>query len=252
MVLRLPVILLWTLLSMLIQSVMLILPGRGKECFARMYWQGMAAILGVRLTVIGRLAEHRPVLFIANHSSWLDIIALGSVLPGCFVAKGAIADWPLINWVARLGRTIFVSRNRSTVNREQHALSRRLAAGDNVILFPEGTTSDGNRILPFSSAFLALADVPAKPYVQPVTIVYDRLDGLPVRKYDRPGISWYGDMDLASHYKVVAQRRRTHATIILDAEIPPGSFPNRKALSAALEARLARNAAALRQGRVAQ
>jgi 1-acyl-sn-glycerol-3-phosphate acyltransferase len=246
---RLLEILLWTLVAMPVQAVMLVLPGRGKERFARTYWRGIAFILGLRVTIIGGLAQQRPVLFVANHSSWLDVVALGSVLPGCFVAKGAIAHWPLISWVAKLGRTIFVSRNRASVSREQDNLTARLAAGDNIILFPEGTTSDGNRVLPFSSAFLALADAPARPFVQPVTIVYDGLDGLPVRRYDRPAISWYGDMDLAAHYNTVGRSRGIHATIILDAAIPPGSFPNRKVLSAALEARLARNAAAIRQGR---
>jgi 1-acyl-sn-glycerol-3-phosphate acyltransferase len=249
MALRLLLVVAWTIPAMLIQAVLVMLPGRGKECFARFYWQGIGRILGLRLTVIGKLVDRRPALYIANHCSWLDIVALGSVLPGCFVAKGAIAGWPVINWVAKLGRTVFVSRNRGSVQRERDALSARLAAGDNIILFPEGTTSDGTRILKFSPAFLILADDPTQPCVQPVTMVYDELDGLPVRRQDRPNISWYGDMDLASHYNRIGRRRHVHATIILDEPIPPGGFPNRKALSAALEARLAHNAAAIRQGR---
>ena len=240
----------WTVLAMLIQTVMLILPGRGKEGFARLYWRGAAAMLGVRISVRGRLAPARPVLFVANHCSWLDIVVLGAVLPGCFVAKAAIRSWPFINWVALLGRTVFVSRSRTGVGRERSELARRLAAGDNIILFPEGTTSDGARVMPFSPAFLALADDPSRPAVQPVTLVYDGLDGLPVRRLNRPAISWYGDMDLASHYSRIGRRHRLHATIILDEPMPPGMFPNRKALAAALEARLAANAAALRQGRM--
>ncbi len=249
MAIRLVLLLVWTLLAMLIQAAALMLPGRSKERFARVYWRGMASVLGLRITVVGSLTAHRPVLFIANHSSWLDIVALGSVLPGCFVAKGAIAKWPLINWVARLGRTIFVTRSRVTVSREREYLAARLGQGDNIILFPEGTTSDGARVLLFSSSFLALADAPSKPFVQPVTIVYDALNGLPVRRRDRPGISWYGDMDLASHFNRLGRQISHHATIILDVAILPGSFPNRKVLAAALEARLAHNAAALRQGR---
>lgn len=246
---RLGLILLWTLLAMPVQAALLALPGRGKERFARVYWRGVARLLGLRLTVIGTLAAQRPVLFVANHCSWLDVVALGAVLPGCFIAKGEVARWPVINWVAKLGRTIFVSRSRGSVRSERNELTDRLDAGDNVILFPEGTTSDGNRILPFSATFLALAEAPARPYVQPVTIVYDGLDGLPVRRCDRPEISWYGDMDIATHFNRVGRRCSLHATIILDAAIAPGGFPNRKRLSAALHDRLARNAAALRQGR---
>jgi 1-acyl-sn-glycerol-3-phosphate acyltransferase len=247
---RLVAVLLWTLMAMPVQAVLLILPGRAKERFARRYWRGIAFILGLQVSVQGERARHRPVLFVANHCSWLDVVVLGSVLPGCFVAKGAIAEWPFINWVAWLGRTVFVSRNRNSVGREQNELTNRLAAGDNIILFPEGTTSDGSRVLPFSSAFMALAYAPARPYVQPVTLVYDRLEGLPVRRRDRPAISWYGDMELASHYSIVGRHARLHATVVLDAPIPPGTFANRKALSATIEARLANNAAKLRQGRV--
>lgn len=249
MTVRLVVILVWTLLAMPTQALMLTVPGRARVRFAMIYWRGVAFLLGLRLTVVGRVPAGKPVLFIANHCSWLDIIALGSVLPGCFVAKGAIDQWPFVNWLARLGRTVFVSRNRRTVGAEQAQLVARLAAGDNIILFPEGTTSDGVRILRFSTSFLALAETAPRPYVQPVTIVYDELDGFPVRRHDRPGISWYGDMDLASHYARIGRRRQLHATIVLDEEIAPGTYANRKALTSALEARLAHNAASLRQGR---
>ena len=88
--------------------------------------------------------------------------------------------------------------------------------------------------------------------MQPVTLVYDEMDGLPVRRGDRPGISWYGDMDMASHYNGIGRRRSLHATIVLDSAIAPGTFANRKTLSAALEQLLALNAGALRQRRFAQ
>jgi 1-acyl-sn-glycerol-3-phosphate acyltransferase len=246
---RLALVLAWTLPAMFFQAFLLLLPGRAKERFAQRYWRGVAAILGLRLTVHGALTRRRPAVFIANHCSWIDIIALGSVLPGCFVAKADVAKWPFIGWIAKLGRTVFVSRGKAGLARERADLEARLAAGDNIILFPEGTTSDGTRILRFQSSFLAIAEAPARPVIQLVTIVYDGLDGLPVRRRDRPLISWYGDMDLASHYPGIGRHRSLHATVCLDPEIPAGSFPNRKALSAALETRLAANAAALRQGR---
>lgn len=245
---RVLAIVLWTLICMPVQALLLVLPGRGKVWFAQLYWRGVALALGLRLRVVGEVSAHRPTLFIANHCSWLDIVALGSVLPGCFVAKGEIGRWPLIAQVARLGRTVFVSRNRANVAREQSELAARLNAGDGIILFPEGTTSDGNRILPFASSFFALAEAVAKPYVQPVTLVYDGLDGLPVLRADRPEIAWYGDMELAPHFNRIGRRRSVHATIVLDAPLAPGTFPHRKAFAAALQARIAHNAAALRQG----
>jgi 1-acyl-sn-glycerol-3-phosphate acyltransferase len=246
---RLAAVLVWTLLGMPVQVVCLRLPGRAAERFALVYWRGVRTILGLQISVQGRLAAARPAVFVANHCSWLDIIALGSLLPGVFVAKGEIAGWPLINVIARLGRTVFVSRVKTKVEGERNELNLRLAAGDNIILFPEGTTSDGSRLLPFQSAFLAIAAAPAQPVIQPVTIVYDGLEGLPVRRRDRPTISWYGDMDLVSHFPGVVRSGSLHATVILDPPIPAGAYLNRKELAAMLEARLAVNAAALRQGR---
>jgi 1-acyl-sn-glycerol-3-phosphate acyltransferase len=249
MVLRLLAVLGWTLACMPVQALFLRLPGLAKVRFAQTYWRGVANILGLRIKVRGHVTAHRPVLFIANHCTWLDIIVLGTVLPGCFVAKGEIARWPFIKWIARLGRTVFVSRAKSKLDRERDGLLARLAAGDNIILFPEGTTSDGTRILPFQSSFLAIAAAPSRPAIQLVTLVYDELDGLPVQRRDRPSISWYGDMDMASHYPRVGRRRSIGATIIIDPDIPPGTYNNRKILSNLLQTRLAANAAALRQGR---
>ncbi|MDE8342443.1 MAG: lysophospholipid acyltransferase family protein [Acidocella sp.] len=249
MSLRLVLVLAWTLPCMPVQAVFLTRPGLAKVRFAQIYWRGVAFIMGLRITVKGEISPERPIIFIANHCTWLDIVALGAVLPGCFVAKADIARWPFISWIAKLGRTVFVSRNKATVERERDYLAARLAAGDNIILFPEGTTSDGRRVLPFQSSFLAIAQASSKPVIQPVTIVYDQLDGLPVQRWDRPVISWYGDMDIASHYPGIGKRTSLGATVIIDPAIPAGTFANRKILSNALEARLAGNAARLRQGR---
>ncbi|OYV58262.1 MAG: hypothetical protein B7X01_03905 [Acidiphilium sp. 21-62-4] len=180
MIRRVTFAILWTLLACPVQAVLLRRSGRGKERFALIYWRVLARLIGLRITLHGTPASAtaRPVLFIGNHSSWLDIVALGATMPGCFVAKGAIAGWPGISIIARLGRTIFVSRDRAGVRSETNELTQRLDDGDNLILFPEGTTSDGTRVLPFNSTFLAIAAAPAQPTIQPITVVYDQLDGL--------------------------------------------------------------------------
>jgi 1-acyl-sn-glycerol-3-phosphate acyltransferase len=249
LVVRLVLVFAWTLPSMVLQFVLLRTPGRGAEKFALVYWLGVRRILGLRLTVRGERATGRPVLFVANHCSWIDIVALGSVLPGCFVSKADVAEWPAVGWVAKLGRTVFVSRDKATMVAERDEMNRRLARGDNIILFPEGTTSDGTRILPFQSGFLAMAAAPSRPEIQVVTIVYDGLEGLPVRRRDRPEISWYGDMDMATHFPVIGRRRSFHATLVMDPPIAAGTFGNRKLLAGAIAARLTENAAMLRQGR---
>ncbi|CAG4929654.1 unnamed protein product [Acidocella sp. C78] len=248
MYVRLAAVLAWTMALLPVQLVLIRRHGRAKRALPLRYWGGVARILGLQIQVIGRLAETetRPVLFVSNHTSWLDIVALGAVLPGCFIAKADVGRWPGISAVARAGRTIFVSRARTGAGRERAELAERLAAGDSLILFPEGTTSDGARVLPFRSSFLALAETDPPPLIQPVTIVYDRMDSLPVCRRNRPRIAWYGDMDIASHYAELG-RHDWRATIVLDdpIEIDGG----RKALTASLERQIAARAAAIRQGR---
>ena len=227
------------------------LPGQGKVWFARVYWRGVGWFVGLKLRVIGQPTDHRPTLFIANHCSWLDIVSLGSALPACFIAKAEIAQWPGISVVAKLGRTIFVSRNRQAVAQEQILLAARLQAGDNIILFPEGTTSDGNRVRAFGSAFFTLAVQEPHPWVQSVTVVYDEIEGQPVRRFDRQLVAWHGDMDLWPHLKQLLRRGGLRATIRFGDPVQPGTYADRKAISAAMEQQISSQAAMLRQGRKA-
>ena len=257
---------LWTLPAAAIQTAMLVLPGRGKIVFARLYWAGVCRLLGMRVRVIGTPARPagRPVVFASNHSSWLDILALGGVLEGCFIAKEEVGRWPVIRTVARLGRTVFVSRRAAKTGRESSVMRDRLDAGDNLILFPEGTSSDGSRVLPFRSVFFSVAEARTgevrtdlhsaaqRPLIQPVSVVYDQLGGLPVGRASRPVFAWYGDMDLASHFWRLAQHSGLRATVLLHAPVDPAAYESRKALSLAVWQTVAEGAATLRQNRPVQ
>ncbi len=252
---RMVSILLWTLVSILIQSVCLLLPGRAKVHFARCYWGVFARLMGIKVRVIGeraRQADGRAVVFVSNHSSWLDIPVLGGQLDACFIAKDQVGTWPVISTIAKLGRSVFVSRARGSTHRERDAMTERLAAGDNLLLFPEGTTSDGARVLPFRSAFFAIAEGERPPILQPVSIVYDRLGGLPTGRASRPVFSWYGDMDIASHFWQIGQHRGMRCTVLLHAPLDPAHFANRKALAHTVWKACADGAATLRQNRPAR
>lgn len=254
---RLLALLLWTLPAMPIQALCLILPGRPKVAFARLYWALFSRLLGLRVRVIGALASNgteRPVVFVSNHSSWVDVPVLGGVLDGCFVAKGEVAGWPVVRTIAWLGRTVFVTRQRGATARERDDMRARLRAGDNLILFPEGTSSDGSRVLPFRSSFFAVVepgDGPP-PLIQPVSIVYDRLGGLPTGRASRPVFAWYGDMDIASHFWRLGQHSGLRVTVLLHAPLDPVGFAERKALSKAVWHTVADGASTLRQNRPAQ
>ena len=163
----------------------------------------MCRIFGFRIDIRGQMSAAAPTLFIVNHASYIDIEILGSVIPASFVAKTEVATWPLFGTLARLQRTVFVDRTRRTTAAAQRdTLTERLNAHENVILFPEGTSSDGNRLKPFKSALFAAAEirVGGQPVnVQPVTIAYVGLGGIPVGRTSRHLFAWYGDMALVSH-----------------------------------------------------
>ncbi len=254
------IIALWTIPAAAAQAVLLALPGRGKVVFARMYWASLCRLLGLRVRVIGtpaRRLDGRPVVFVSNHSSWLDILSLGGVLEGCFIAKEEVGTWPVVRTIARLGRTVFVSRRAANTVRERDSMRNRLDTGDNLILFPEGTSSDGSRVLPFRSVFFSIVEVPnvgaqdnrPQPMIQPVSVVYDQLGGLPMGRASRPVFAWYGDMDLASHFWRLAQHRGLRATVLLHPPVDPAAFASRKELSQAVWQTVAEGAATLRQNR---
>ena len=181
----------------------------------------------------------------------MDIPALGGCVRACFVAKDDVAGWPIVGTIARLGRTVFVSRSRQGIGRERDQMRERLLAGDDLILFPEGTSSDGSRVLPFHSSFFAAAYGDITPVIQPVSVVYDRLAGLPVGRASRTVFAWYGDMDLAPHLWQAAQWRGKRVSLLFHPPLDPADFGSRKALSQAAWEMVADGAAALRQNRAA-
>jgi 1-acyl-sn-glycerol-3-phosphate acyltransferase len=244
---RLVAIVIWTLVAIPIQALLLVLPGRANIGFGRFYHRTLCALMGLRIQVVGEASRDRPVLFVSNHSSWLDVLVLGATLEAAFVAKAEVGEWPLIRTVAALGRTVFVSRTRSGTKGEADAIRSRLAEGDSLILFPEGTTSDGGRVLPFRSAFLSVAD--SAKIVQPVSVVFDRLGGLPACRRDRPLFAWYGDTDIFTHFWRLARRSNSRATIVLHTPLDPADYPDRKSLTAACSGVVAGACATLRQNR---
>lgn len=250
-VLRLALILIWTLPVLAVQAMLIRLPGIGKIALARAYWRMMCHLVGLRVRVLGQPAGRgaRRVVYIANHQSWLDILVVGGALRGCFVSKAEVARWPGVGTIARLGRTVFVSRSRGKTGQERDAMRDRLIGGDDLILFPEGTSADGVRVLPFRSAFFGVADMEDPPLFQPVSIVYDRLGFLPATRGTRPRFAWYGDQDFAPHAWRLLHMRGMRATLRLHAPLDPRQFESRKALAQAAGAIVAASAAALRQNR---
>jgi 1-acyl-sn-glycerol-3-phosphate acyltransferase len=192
----------WTLALMPVQWIGLALGCRWVSTLPTFYHRCCCRFLGFRVRTIGWPTTQRPVLFAANHISYTDITILGSLIAGSFIAKSEVSHWPFFGWLARLQRTVFVDRRIRSTATQRDKISQRFAAGDALILFPEGTSGDGNRILPFKTALFGAAAQRgriAPVVVQPVSLAYTRLDGIPIGRAYRPFVAWYGAMDLLSH-----------------------------------------------------
>ena len=213
------------------------------------YHRRVCRLLGVRVRIEGVPASGGPVLIIANHTSWLDIPVIGSVQPVSFVAKKEVGSWPFVAWLARLQRTVFVDRKRrSSIGTTADEMIGRLAAGDTLVLFAEGTSSDGNRVLPFKTSLLAAAKPPraigeavTDVVVQTLAIAYTHVHGVPMGRADRSLTGWYGDMEMGSHAWELLCAGPIDVTVKLGVPVPLEQFSDRKALARHSEAEI-RNA----------
>jgi 1-acyl-sn-glycerol-3-phosphate acyltransferase len=171
------------------------------------YHKFLCRLFGIRLHVIGKPVTGQGVLIVANHTGYFDILIMSAATPVSFVAKAEVASWPLFGLMGKLQRSIFVDRSRRSATAESAAIIRnRLREGDTLVLFPEGTTTDGNRIIPFKSALMGSVEAnigteehPEYAPVQPVSISYVGFHGIPLGRENRPFFAWYGDMDLMPH-----------------------------------------------------
>lgn len=238
--LRLLVFVMWTLVALVPYLPLAAFNGRRRHGYVRVYFRGVAWICGIRVVPEGAAIETRgPTLYVANHASYLDIVVLNCLLKGNFVAKSEVASWPGFGFLSRISRTVFVDRKRGGTARERDLLRQRLDEGDSLILFPEGTSNDGNRVLPFKSSLFAVAEEPLNDpvaglqpmRVQPVSVAYTRLDGLPMGRSFRPFYAWYGDMTLAGHLLAVLGLGRVTVEVVFHHPVTILDFADRKALA---------------------
>jgi len=165
-------------------------------------------MVGVRVFQHGKPANSSPLMIVANHVSWSDILVLGSVGQLCFIAKDEVRTWPGINWLSRLQRTVFVNRHRRReAGVQADTIAARLLSGDAMVLFAEGTTGNGNKLLPFKSALFGAPQMALEQsgldeiHIQPVAIAYNTLHGMPLGRYHQTYASWPGDIELVPHLK---------------------------------------------------
>jgi 1-acyl-sn-glycerol-3-phosphate acyltransferase len=224
--------------------------------FPHWYHRQVCKILGLRLNIEGSVARERGVLLISNHVSWLDIAVLSTVAPVSFVAKQEVASWPFVSWLAKLQRTVFVDRaRRRQVTDKANEIGERLKAGDHIVLFAEGTSSDGNAVVPFKTPLFAAVKPPggqalgADICAQTLALTYTKLYGLPLCRRGRPLVAWYGDMDMAGHAWRLLGLGPLDVNIRIGPPVPLDEFADRKALARYAEDKVRRDVIELLRGR---
>jgi 1-acyl-sn-glycerol-3-phosphate acyltransferase len=227
-------VVLWSAPLILIQSLLLRLRAGDAQAIPHLWHRGILKLLNLKVDQIGVIAGPPPVMFAANHVSWLDAIVLGSLIEGSFVVRHEVAEWPVLGLLAKLQRTLFIERRWRRTKDDRDLMIERLQEGSNLFTFPEGTSSDGFRVLPFKSAFFVLAAAQHRGrslLVQPVSIGYRKLNHMPVARRTMPVFAWVGDEDFVRHLWHYLMAGPGVVVVEFHAAVTQDQFPSRKELS---------------------
>jgi 1-acyl-sn-glycerol-3-phosphate acyltransferase len=234
-----------TLVGIPYQSLALRFRWKSRKTFPNSYHRFMARLFGIRIKTIGKLLTGEGVLIVANHTSWMDIVVFSAVGRLSFVAKSEVATWPLFSTLAKLQETVFVERTRrQATGQARDQIRDRLLAGDTLVLFPEGTSNDGNAVLNFKSALMGAVEARLDDgrggqravRVQPVSTAYVGLHGMPMGRENRPLFAWYGDMELVPHLWEALKTGPIDVIVEFHPPMDVDQVGGRKALAARTEA----------------
>jgi 1-acyl-sn-glycerol-3-phosphate acyltransferase len=244
-----------TLALLPFQLIGMIFDLRLQRTIPHLYHRILCALIGVRIREVGTRSAASPALILSNHVSWLDICVITALGPVVFVAKSEVAGWPVFGWLARLQRTIFINRQaRHQTGAATREIAGRLLGGDAVVLFAEGTSSDGIRVLPFRSSLvgavhhaLGASTQHTQVTVQPMSLAYVSFAGLRMGRGLSERVAWYGDADLVPHLLSVLAAGAVDVTVSWGEAVAYDMRADRKAIARAAEKSVRRmTAAALR------
>lgn len=219
----------------------------------QLFFRIMLALLSVRVSVTGRLLESAKktgTLLVANHMSWFDVALIGAIVPASFMAKSEVKKWPFFGQLAWLNHSLFISRRigRHTLH-ERRALAARLARGDMVVLFAEGTSSDGLRVLPFKSSFLSVVEDNRAICLQAMTLAYTRRHDMALGRRQRMAYGWIGDMTLLPHFLYIFSGPPLTVEVLFHQALPHESRQDRKAMARALHGQVSQGLQAIMRAR---
>jgi 1-acyl-sn-glycerol-3-phosphate acyltransferase len=245
-----------TLVLLPLQLIGIAFDLRLQRTIPHLYHRILCALIGVRIREVGARSRASPALILSNHVSWLDICVISALAPVVFVAKSEVAGWPVFGWLARLQRTIFINRQaRHQTGAATREIAGRLLGGDAVVLFAEGTSSDGIRVLPFRSSLVgavhhALGNSThhTQITVQPMSLAYVGFGGVPMGRGLRERVAWYGDADLMPHLLHVLSSGAVDVTVSWGEAVAYEMSADRKAIARDAEKSVRRMTAAALRG----
>lgn len=244
--------LLWAVLLVPLQLIVLLFFKQHRYKIPQFFHAGLCRLLRVKVVVSGEIEESRPTLFVINHISWLDIPIIGKVLQGSFVAKKEVEGYPLVGPISKLQQTIFIERSRPAIKGHKGEMQEHLENGDNLFLFPEGTSSNGIIIQNFKSAYFGLAEREINGHhlkVQPVTIAYSRLNGIPLTRGTMSIVAWVGDKELLSHVWAFLKRGTVTAELRFHPPVTIDDYDSRKTLASDCQLTIAKSLSRALTGR---
>ena len=207
---------------------------RASQKIVQIFHKLLLWLININVEVVGKSdLNNVPKLYVSNHLSYLDIPVLGSIVKGRFIAKEEISKWPVIGYLSKVGNTIFINRNLRFLKTNKSIIFDYISRGDNVILFPEGTTSDGIRVIRFKSSLLTSLEK-KNILIQPIVVKYKSINGMPLNRWLKPIIAWYGDMDLTPHLVNILKLFSIKAKIIFLPTLNGRDFTNRKDMTSTL------------------
>ncbi len=218
--------------------LLLIHKGRGAYILPYLWQKGVCAIFGIKVKIIGKPHKASQTIYVSNHLSYLDIPVIGSVLRASFVAKKDVRSWAGFGFLSTLQQTAFISRDRADAKQAKNDLDEMLNDGKSLIIFPEGTSTDGKEVVPFKSSLFSIAmkenlkDI----YVQPITLKMESVDGKPVKtQNDRDLYAWHINMDtpMEEHLLRFAKSRGAVISLNFHPPVKAHDFENRKTLAKA-------------------
>ena len=245
-------IFLWAGSLVPVQIVILIGFKPHRHSIPKLFHRGLCWLLRVEVVVSGTISAERPTLFVLNHISWLDIPVVGKTLSGSFVAKKDVEGYPVVRAISKLQQTIFIERTRPAIMGHKGEMQQHLENGDNLFLFPEGTSSNGIVVQNFKSPYFALAEREIEGRhlsVQPVTVAYSRLNNIGLTRGTMSIVAWVGDEELLGHIWAFLKKGKITAELRFHEPVKIDDYDSRKTMASDCQLTIAKSLSRALTGR---